>query len=185
MTQEKVIMYDSPEAAEFKTNIEGWVNSEGRFWGKDEHMARWSGCTHLICECGKTMSKHYTKCEDCRAEGERQRYNALPTKEWDVQEYLYSHAADKYFFSPEDLYEYCEEEEVDPNDLRIVDCDPNYLSTLDFDGDLFPDDNEAEDVIDDELLKMLDELNKKIQVHKPISYSPGKVRIIFPNQSKN
>lgn len=178
MKEEKVIMYNSPEAATYRTNIEGWVNSEGRFWGKDEHMARWSGCTHKACACGKQMSKHYTKCEGCRNRANMERYNALPEKEYDG-EYLYSHVADKYFFSEDELLEYCEDEEVKPEDLRLVFCEPNYLGTLELNCDEFP-----EDAVSKEVLSKLDELNRLIQAHKPISYSPGKIRASFNNYLK-
>ncbi|MDV3537947.1 hypothetical protein CMU94_02270 [Elizabethkingia anophelis] len=33
MKEEKIIMYDSPEAAIYRKNIEGWVSSNGRFFG--------------------------------------------------------------------------------------------------------------------------------------------------------
>ncbi|KGB00537.1 hypothetical protein DR73_495 [Enterobacteriaceae bacterium ATCC 29904] len=39
---EKVVMMDSPEAASIQT-LTGWVDRQGRYWGKDEHQARWCG----------------------------------------------------------------------------------------------------------------------------------------------
>ena len=49
MADKSVIMYDSPEAASIKT-ITGWVSSAGRFWGDNEHMARYDGSTHMKCK---------------------------------------------------------------------------------------------------------------------------------------
>jgi hypothetical protein len=180
MKDEKQIIYDSPEAASYRTNIEGWVSSFGRFWGMDEHMARWEGCTHQRCNCGNLMSKNYTKCDDCIEKGNRERYNALPVKEWEG-EFLYSHSADKYFFNDDDVMEYLEEEETDFNSLRMVVCEPNYLGTIELDSSEFPEDQEYEDVVDKSLRDMVDALNLKIREHKPISYSPGKVRVTFNN----
>lgn len=52
--EEKIIMYDTPAAAMYRTGIEGWVSSDGHFFGKGEraeHLARYSGSTHHKCEC--------------------------------------------------------------------------------------------------------------------------------------
>ncbi|WP_244858805.1 hypothetical protein [Pseudomonas sp. B2021] len=49
MPEEKVVMYEPPQAASIQT-VTGWVGADGRFWGKDEHMARWCGATHRHCE---------------------------------------------------------------------------------------------------------------------------------------
>ena len=39
---EKIVTYDSAEAASIQT-VTGWVSRSGRFWGNDEHMARYDG----------------------------------------------------------------------------------------------------------------------------------------------
>jgi hypothetical protein len=49
MPEEKVVMYESSEAASIQT-VTGWVGADGRFWGNDEHMARYCGATHRHCE---------------------------------------------------------------------------------------------------------------------------------------
>lgn len=36
MSEEKVVMYESPEATSIRT-VTGWVDPSGRFWGNDEH----------------------------------------------------------------------------------------------------------------------------------------------------
>ena len=41
----KIILPESPEAASIQT-VTGWVSSNGRYWGNDEHMARYDGSTH-------------------------------------------------------------------------------------------------------------------------------------------
>jgi len=43
----EIIKYDSPDSAKYVKNIEGWVSKNGKFFGKDEHIARWDGCTHV------------------------------------------------------------------------------------------------------------------------------------------
>lgn len=48
MREVKVVMYESTEAASIEA-VTGWVDPHGRFWGKDEHMARYCGSTHRHC----------------------------------------------------------------------------------------------------------------------------------------
>lgn len=65
---EKVVMSDSTEAAQLVT-ITGWVSRTGIFYGNDERIARYAGCTHRPCEtedCGKPTEKTYIYCDDCR-----------------------------------------------------------------------------------------------------------------------
>jgi len=63
MTTDKVL-YASDEAAQLVT-VTGWRSRTGRFYGSDEHLARWDGCTHQICECGAEMPRGFTKCNTC------------------------------------------------------------------------------------------------------------------------
>lgn len=40
MSDKSVIMFDSPEAATYRTDIKGWVSRDGRYYGEDERGAR-------------------------------------------------------------------------------------------------------------------------------------------------
>lgn len=180
--EEKIILFDSEEAAKYVTNITGWVSKDGRFWGTDERAARYDGCTHVKCECGNITEKGWLKCDSCRHKADIEKYNSFPFREWDKKEPVYSYAADKYFFEESDLEEYCDEEEVDPKDLRLVLCNPNYLSEVELDGAELPEDTDLEDVVDKELLAMVAALNDKIRQQNPISYCPGRTRTEYvPN----
>ena len=44
--QEEVVMIDDPRAATLVT-VTGWRSRDGRFYGDNEHSARWAGCTHV------------------------------------------------------------------------------------------------------------------------------------------
>jgi hypothetical protein len=173
--EKKIILDTSDEAAKLVT-VTGWVSSDGRFWGKDERAARYAGCTHSTCECGKLMERAYTKCEDCRHKADIERYNKLPFKEWDGDESVYSHACDKYFFNEEDLVEYCEENEIEPQELRLVICEQNNYNEVESDywADIMPDDGDGD--LPKELQKALDNLNSVIHTLPPCSYYPGKIR---------
>lgn len=171
--EEKIIMYDSAEAAQ-QITITGWVSGgDKRFWYKDEHMARWSGCTHLKCECGKIMRKSYTKCDDCRHKLAAERYNALPFKEWNGEPVV-EWDGDKYFFNEEDLIEYCEENEIKEIDLLF--CIENNWRNIDEDywADEMPDNADGE--LPKELQLALNSLNSVINTLPAQSYSPSKIR---------
>jgi len=174
MTQEKVIMFDSPEAAQIKT-ITGWVGG-GRFWGEDERMARWSGSTHNTCECGKIMEKSYTKCRECIHKSNVERYNALPLREWDGNEPVCTWDGEKYFFSEDDLICYMEYQDEPVDRIELLICEPNEWSQIDTDywSDMMPEDSDGD--LPDEMQKALDNLNAIIAKQKPQSYSPGKIR---------
>src|ERR1700733_3026068 len=86
MSEEKRIMYDSQEAATYRTDIKGWVSKDGLFYGDNpssEHGARWSGCTHMVCECGNVYGKGRVRCDSCQAKITSEKYYALPMIEWD------------------------------------------------------------------------------------------------------
>lgn len=81
MTDKKIIMEDSPEAASIKT-VTGWVSSTGRFWGDDERMARFDGSTHKRCDCGAVIA-HRSYCRACSDRKEAEKWEAMPEAEWD------------------------------------------------------------------------------------------------------
>ncbi|MBW2037026.1 MAG: hypothetical protein JRI41_06050, partial [Deltaproteobacteria bacterium] len=142
---EKHILYDSYEAAKYVTNIKGWMDSKNRFWGENEHGARWSGCTHIICpNCGEPTQKIYTICDECRAKKAIQRYEAKERKQWDGKVPLYSEVADEYFFNEDELRGYLDDHECTVESLYLIICEPIYLREVgeDFFYDDLPDDED-------------------------------------------
>lgn len=175
-------MYDSPEAAE-QITLTGWVSGGDQiFWYKDEHMARWGGCTHLKCECGNIMEKNYTKCDTCRHKSAVERYNALPFREYNGEPVV-EWDGDKYFFNEEDIIEYCEENEL--TSIKLLFCEENSWTTIDTDYwcDIIPSDNDLE--LPKELQVALDNLNAVIETLPVASYSPGKIRTEYKIVKEN
>jgi hypothetical protein len=169
----KQILNTSSDAARFVTGLEGWVDRHGRFCGTDEHMARWSGCTHIICpKCGKPTPKSYTICEDCREEKAIERYKARERREWDGKTPLYSEAVDEYFFDEDSLRDHLETHEVLEQVLRLVICEPNRLRQVE--EDYFLDDLPEDGDIPDEVANALEDLNRVIRDQDPVSWSPGR-----------
>lgn len=171
------IMYDSPEAAR-EITVTGWVSSDGRFFGRNnEHLARWAGCTHLICACGNEYEKKWTICDECRAKKDAERYAAREYRDWDG-EYLYSEYVDRYFFDIDEITDWCDEHNETPDKLRLVICEPVYCQEID--PEYWIDDLPEEAYIDDvapEISDALEKLNSLIRETKPVlSWRPGKYR---------
>lgn len=181
MKPERQIIYDDNDAARFVENIKGWIDINNRFYGNNpesEHMARWASCTHKKCECGKLMTKGWTKCDECRAKSEVEKYNLLPFKEYDGG-LVYSHLADKYFRDSDEIEDYCADEEIESKDLMLVFCEPNEFNQIDSDywSDILPEDSDGE--LPTKLQDALDILNKVISELAPASYCPSDVRTIY------
>lgn len=173
------ILNTSDEAARFVTGIDGWADRHGRFFGnaKDaEEMARWSGCTHIVCpNCGTPTIKGYTTCQGCREKTATKRYEAMERKQWDGEIPLYSQTADEYFFSEDALNDYLESG-GSIQSLRLIICEPIYLREVDVDYfcDELPEDGE----LPEDVFSALEELNKVIRDQKPVSWKPGKYAVL-------
>jgi hypothetical protein len=191
MDAKKVIMYESPEAASIKT-ITGWVSSIGHFWGDNEHMARYDGSTHKLCEtCGAVVEQR-SYCQPCSTRKEIEKFAAMPREPWDGESPIYSELLDKYFFNGE-VFDYLEDENgfedeegnvVAPYteaDLRLVHCDPRHLHCIE--SDTWEDDLPSEDggeFIPAEVQTALDALNEAIKKAGPVSWWAKAVAVQLP-----
>ena len=180
MKEDKVIPNDSPEAARFVTGISGWVSRLGHFYGTDERLARYDGCTHMRCDCGELAERGYTKCQKCRDADGAERYNNFQRKEWDRKAPICLYDDDRYFFDEDDFLCYCDEEGVEPSSLRLVLCEPIYAHEIDYDEhycDSLGEDSSISD-IDAELAGMFDKLNEYIRNKKIIlSWTPSNIAV--------
>lgn len=181
----EIIYYNSERAAQPAkliladgTEKDLWIASSGAGF-PDEHTARWSGCTHVQCGCGQWHKKSWTLCDSCRAKKARERYLALPAKEYDGS-YVALYDDDTYFWNEEEILDYCEENEVKKEDLELVFCEPNKLQEIDYDqwNDILPYDSDGGE-FSQELHDAVKKLNEVIRNHKPVSWMPGKVRVVF------
>lgn len=172
---EKIVPYDSSEAASIQT-VTGWVSRSGRFWGNDEHMARYDGCTHRKCDACETLIpvRGYTICDQCREAKEIEKWQAMPRQEWDGKSLLYSQAADAFFQDADDLSNHCEENECTPQSLRLVICDPQYARQIDAE-DHYSDELPEDGDLPPELEEAFERLNEVIRsCRTPLSWIPGK-----------
>ena len=170
----KIVLFSSDEAAEFKT-VTGWVSRNGKFFGDHEESARYDGCTHRKCnECGGYANKWHFKCKTCRDKEKDESYFNLPYEKWDRISPLFLWNSEDVFFDMDELEDFLHENNLQLSELKLMTSTPNYMPTVDLDhfGDMLPEDGDYPE----ELVKRLDEFNKFIQNHKPISWSMSKYR---------
>ena len=180
MPEENVVMYDSPEAASIQT-VTGWVGADGRFWGEDEHMARYCGATHRRCAANPEHQIYEVNsyCKECHQERRQAKFAAMPVKEW-AGEPLVIFDGDTYFFDEDSLRDYLIDSDIDLADLQLCICEPNYPRPID-PSDVFSDDlPEDGEIRDDQLEAAFELLNEMIRKSEPLSWSEGKFATKLP-----
>lgn len=180
-TKEKIkILYSAPEAAK-KVTVTGWASSNGRFFGNDEHMARWDGCTHQICECGNEMERGWTRCVNCRDKKLNKTYSNYQYKEWDGKTPLALYNSDTFFWDADCIEDYLEDNNLEPKDLKLVYCRPEYLSEIDTEQwvESLPEDGE----LPKEFNEKLNEFNAFIRKQNPVSWFPDKYRTEYKRKN--
>lgn len=173
---EKIVMMDSDEAASIKT-VTGWVARDGRFWGNDEHMARWCGATHRKCK--NKPDEHPIHvingyCEECRRESRQEKFAQMERAVW-AGEPLVLFDDDTYFFDIESLADYCWDNSILPCELQLLICEPNYPPEFDIVQhceEIIPEGGDHND-LPQAILDAADALNKAIKESAPVSWSGG------------
>lgn len=168
----KVIMFDSPEAAQPHT-MQGWLSRDGYFY-QEESTARHAGCTHRPCEdCGAPTSKHHIRCDPCQAQRDLVSYERRTAAPWDGVAMVYSEARNEYYCSPDDAEDSLDDGET-LESLRLLLCKPQYVRAIEVDdfADELPEDGEAPD----ELLQAIDVFNASTE-GVILSWFPGSYRL--------
>jgi len=175
-TTPPAIFPDSPEAATRRT-ITGWVSRDGRFYGDDEHLARWAGATAIRCEqCHKpTDSKSFTKCETCRGAGDAEKFAKAERAPY-TEGMLYSDSHDRYFVDPAEAREFAEDNGITLESMRLYLCTPNWARHLD--EDFFVDELPEDGEVPDELKIAMDAFNHAVKAYRrPLSWAPSKIAL--------
>ena len=178
---DKIIPYDSEDAARFVTGLSGWVDRFGRYYGENEDFARYSGCTHRPCpKCGTLTQKEWTICNKCLEKIKVDQYKHSPKKVWDGKTMLYSEFCDTFFADEDEILNFIESDADGCNsidELRLRICEPVMFPEIDADYfyDYCPDDG---GITPKELEEALEELNKVIRNLPPASWRPGKYAAI-------
>ena len=166
------------EAAEQVANVAGWVcKTCRRFYGEDERVARYCCARDLKCStegCTGRAEKPYTFCGNCREKKELARWLAYPEVPWDGETPLCLDDDDEFFYSQDDLEEYLAQNDLKPEDLRLVICKEDtkpYFDMMEFLTDYLPEDMEPDDPAKIDAL-----VNRWIEKHVPTVWVPGKMR---------
>jgi hypothetical protein len=176
MEQEKVVMYGSAEAAT-RVDMPGWKSRLGHFYpgthASSEHGARWSGCTHMVCECGNIFEKGRIRCRSCDAKKDAEKYYSLPVEKWDGTTPLCLFGTDTYFFG-DSVLDYLADLPLDEV-VYICKCKPGYLHTLDYEdwADDLPEDGEFPDAV----VTAMQVLNEKIREAGPVCWYEDAISI--------
>lgn len=182
MKNEEIVLDTTPGLVELKT-VEGWVGKDGRFYGSDKQQAIYSNSTHKQCEKGHIYGKTWISCPDCREAELPEKYLRLEFKEWDGNTPLVIYDTDHYFFDEDSIREHAEENEVAVSDLRLVICEPAYLSQVEesYWEDVLPEDWSVSDVCKN-VAEKLKELNEAISKARVASWWAGKYRTSLPDE---
>jgi hypothetical protein len=166
------------DAAEYRTNIEGWCcKTCRRFWAADERMARWCCATELPCpECGgRNANKSYTCCAACLRRYEDERWAKLERADWDGETPLCEWRGDRYYFDAEEVAERIVDhmgEGGTIGDIRLVVCvaaEPSTFEMAEFLVDELP-----EDFVPGPDYGEIDKVvNDWIEAQSPLSWLPG------------
>lgn len=185
------IFQDSPEAA-VPVQVTAWRTPKGQVF-IDESIARYVAATHSRCQsCATPMPKPaLARCDECQKIEDAKRYAAKPRKPWDGKSMVYSEALDDFFSSPEDAREIAiernedrddeEEAPIDPDDLRLVICEPCYAPEID--ADYFCDLME-EPEIPDAFASVIDAFNE-VASKTVVSWEPGKFAVEMPQKGSD
>lgn len=106
-------------------------------------------------------------------------FNQMPSKEYDGETPVVIFNSDKYFFCIEDIENYCKKDNIKPEDLRLVFCEPIYFHRIepnDIYDDILPDGYTVEDV-SKELSDAFNNLNKIISKKIIAGWAEGNTRV--------
>ncbi len=165
------------DSAEMRTGIIGWwCKSCNRYWGSDEHMARYCCATSLPCECGgRTEARYSTLCRACRRVKVAARWEAMEKVEWDGKTPVCKWDSDGYFFDEDELADHIADvihEGGSVECLRLAHCERSVPRT--FEMAEFLQDYLGLDFDDHQMFLAIDEeVNSWIKKNAPVMWEPG------------
>lgn len=176
----EIIVLDTDDAAAKRVTVTGWMSRLGHFFGDNERAARYDGCTHRNCEeCGKIVSRSWIICPACLVKRTDAKFLKLERVQWDEETPVVLYDSDVYFFDRESIEDYCRDEGLNIEDLRLIICVPVKPREVDANEifyDQLPEDGEVEDA---GVLAAIEALNKALDAAKPFSWIAGNVVAIL------
>lgn len=183
-SEKKIILFDDPNLVEYRTNLEGWTGPDGLYYGKGkegEERARYANSTHKKCHCGEVRKKEWSFCSSCLSKKNEERFLKLEEVEWDGESMMCEWDGDMFFSDMDEIYDYCDCNDVDIKDLKIVLCEKKVnISLVDIDelNDEYCDQNGAGvSHYHPEIAKKVKELNDLIKNAEPKLWFPSNKRV--------
>lgn len=124
MDEVKILLFDDPKLVEYRTDLEGWTGPDRLYYGKGEEgerRARYGNSTHRKCECGEFFPKN-SYCRVCSEKKSKENFLKLEEVEWDGESMMCERYGEKFFSDMDDVLEYCEDNEIDIEDLELMLC---------------------------------------------------------------
>lgn len=139
--------------------------------------------THDDCKvCGVEFEKEYSSsryCSECEFKVSREKYLAMPYKEWDG--ICAVCIGDQYFFDPEEVDDYiADQKEFDedfPDSIDLIICEPVPLRTLDH--EYWSDEMHEDWEMSSEMEEAVNALNKVIEAQPTQTWLPSKTRTTY------
>lgn len=179
MKNEKIILPENVELE--KVTIEVFKSKDGKgAYFLSEDKARADLSTHKRCDCGEIIEiRDY--CQPCASKRSHERYLNMPFEEWDETTPVCIYHSDEYFFSPEDIDDYLENNGLLPEDLELVICEPNYLREIEesYWEDIMPENWDELSDGNKEVAAKLKELNELIRKQPAFSWGQGSKRTTY------
>jgi hypothetical protein len=180
MKEEKIILYDSPEAARLLTpedliKAPVWVardpyNFNGYIYTTDEHLARNRGCTHKTCTLtGEVFPRSYSHGPTVRARREEERYQNLPQVEVGPDTKFSFMDDDKIYADTGELLDAMDAHDLEDIGYVTIAEPVNYrpMDVLDYWGD---DMYEGEGLDSPQIIGLVKQLNEEVAKENPAYY---------------
>ncbi len=193
---DKVILYDSDDAAVYRTDIKGWVSHDGLYFGENEDGARRHSLTHVECEnCHELKVRDYSRFYDaCARISLINKWNDMLKRVWDGDTPVFvfvspeqtdddSFTIPEWFDSGDDLCDYVYDHGIDPSALMLVHSTP--MSVPAITSDIFegytPDDWDDR-MLPDSVTEAMDALNAAIGEMGSLGFEMSKYAVVFSDR---
>jgi len=169
----KIVMYDDENLVEYRTDLEGWTGPDRLYYGKGpegERRARYANSTHTKCECGNVITKTRTRCDECSSKSSHEYFLKLEEVEWDGESMMCIRNDDRFFSDMDEVYDYCEMDDIDINDLELMHCEKmNKINEVNIDelNEEYSTEDEYLSDFHPEIAEKVKELNELIRNTEP------------------
>lgn len=151
------------------------INGHQKRYFLSEESYRLEIATHEKCNVCDNIKKVRSYCEFCSSIREKESYDKRPFLEWDYITPVIIHNSDQYFWNSDEIDEYLDQNEINPSELKLVICSPNYVRQIDEDywADEMPENYDDLSDFNKDFVAKLKEFNSYISTLKPLSWSSG------------